>query len=552
MHDLARPLPVLAVSCILATLPTLSAQTRMLRVFGDTTGTHFGSTVANAGDIDRDGIVDFIVGIPSQNLGVGEARVFSGRDGRILAKLSGFPNKKAQFGSRVASAGDFDVDGYPDVIVCSVVHDQNGKDSGAVQVFSGRDASVLFTAFGSGPGDLFGNGAAAIGDIDNDGHPDLVVGAPENGGNPVKDYGNGYARVFSGRSGTVLRTISGVKLMDEYGTAVAAAGDVDKDGIPDFVVGSNLEGGGKGSARAYSGRTFGVIHNFPPDPLGACFGMSVGGGGDADGDGYLDVVVGAVNLGQSIRPAVWVFSGRTGKKIHQIKAGPMHGMTGMSVGNAGDLDNDGHDDFFSGFPMDSSGAMMGGCVRYFSGKNGSELFVPYGIGMGSGFGMSSAVLGDLNGDGRIEVVIGATNGKKGGQSVGSMAVVSLASVARTAPGCAAGTAPPTLDASHVAVGKTTTVFLRGSAGQSGLLFLSSIPDVPLAIVPGCYIYLDVASMLPLSAVLTDASGRWSRAFAVPSSNNLIGFTFALQGATGSARGPNYLELSNGVLATVGR
>jgi hypothetical protein len=76
--------------------------------------------------------------------------------------------------------------------------------------------------------------------------------------------------------------------------------------------------------------------------------------------------------------------------------------------------------------------------------------------------------------------------------------------------------------------------------------------VPLAIVPGCYIYLDVASILPLSAVLTDASGRWSRAFAVPSSNNLIGFTFALQGATGSARGPNYLELSNGVLATVGR
>ena len=255
------------------------------------------NSVSSAGDVNGDGFDDLIAGAPfassANGFGVGTAQVFSGVDGSVLHSFDG-DSTVGSFGRSVSGAGDVNNDGFADLIVGARLDDNNGEDSGSAQVFSGADGSVLFTFDGDSENDNFGESVSGTGDVNGDGFDDLIVSDQifETG-----DSGSGSARVFSGSDGSILHNFSGNDFFAfSFGQSVSGTGDVNTDGVPDLIVGA------VGSVRVLSGSDGSVIYNFFGDSesdrfgqsvSGAGFGQSVSGAGDVNGDGVNDFIVGA-------------------------------------------------------------------------------------------------------------------------------------------------------------------------------------------------------------------------------------------------------------------
>ena len=156
-----------------------------------------------------------------------------------------------RFGSSVSGAGDVNGDGFDDFIVGAFGDDNNGNYSGSARVFSGADGSVLFTVSGDSLYDEFGRSVSGAGDVNGDGFDDLIVGAfgDDNNGNQ-----SGSARVFSGADGSVLFTFNGDSAGDYFGFSISGAGDVNGDGFDDLIVGARSDdnnGSNSGSARVF-------------------------------------------------------------------------------------------------------------------------------------------------------------------------------------------------------------------------------------------------------------------------------------------------------------
>ncbi|HEX9794006.1 MAG TPA: hypothetical protein VGC54_08490 [Planctomycetota bacterium] len=186
---------------------------------------------------------------------------------------------------------------------------------------------VLREDFGPADRGWFGAAVAAAGDVDDDGHPDLVVGAyfEDSGLGPAQ----GAAYVISGADGRVLHRIAGSFVNGRFGTAVAGIGDADGDGHDDFAVSATLEpdgfGGLQGVVRAYSGAS-GALLAQVARASAENFGLTQAAAGDLDGDGLGDLLVGAptANFGGGAEGAVFAYSGRAGRLLHQ-KAGATAG-----------------------------------------------------------------------------------------------------------------------------------------------------------------------------------------------------------------------------------
>jgi hypothetical protein len=211
--------------------------------------------VGGAGDVNKDGFADLIVGASvddNNGFGSGSARVFSGKDGKVLYTRNG-DGARDYFGYSVSGAGDVNGDGFADLIVGAYGDDNNGKDSGSARVFSGKDGKILYTFNGDSAGDQFGESVDGVGDVNRDGFADVIVGArwDDNNGNA-----SGSARVLSGKDGKVLYTFNGDSA-DEFGISVSGAGDVNRDGYADVIVGAWRDannGSWSGSARVLSGK----------------------------------------------------------------------------------------------------------------------------------------------------------------------------------------------------------------------------------------------------------------------------------------------------------
>jgi len=274
-------------------------------------GSFLGSAVASAGDLNGDLIPELIVGAPGQNIGVfvpSQVFVFDGDTGNLLLTLDD-PNPSESeslvgltFGSVVTSVGDLDTDGVPDILVGDAQQDVGGNtDQGQVSIFSGDDGTLLLTLDNPTPqaDAFFGASAASIGDVNGDAIPDLIVGAPDQnaGGNPRQ----GQAHVFSGANGALLLTVDDPTPQTDasFGSAVDSIGDVNSDGIPDIIVGApdqDAEGNsGQGQAYVFSGDDGALLLTLdnPTPQIDAAFGSAVVSGGDLDGDGSPDPVVGA-------------------------------------------------------------------------------------------------------------------------------------------------------------------------------------------------------------------------------------------------------------------
>jgi len=284
--------------------------TILFTLAGRDSGEAFGQSASGAGDQDGDGHEDVIVGAPGNSAhgqGSGRAYVFSGRDGSLLLTIDGdsagvsfgsivagrkggvrtplvvgAPGAGPRGGGRVYSypamsarpafvidaeptgqslgamftsiVGDVDGDRVPDVYASDFSDGGKGPSTGRIYVHSGADGRRLLQLAGEQAGDGFGIGSADVGDVNGDGHDDLIVGAWQYAGAAPS---GGKVYLYSGRDGTLLRSITGRVPGETFGFDATGVGDIDGDGTIDFLLTSswsNIRGFRTGRMFVISGR----------------------------------------------------------------------------------------------------------------------------------------------------------------------------------------------------------------------------------------------------------------------------------------------------------
>lgn len=318
-------------------------------------------------------------------------------------------------GGQVFAAGDVNNDGYDDLIIAEPLNDVGGTDAGRVRIRSGLDTTLLHEFLGEAAGDQLGFSVSAMGDINGDDHDDIVVGAP---GNDAAGSSAGRAYVFSGQDGTALYTKTGLAAGDRLGQSVSGSGDVNHDGVSDFAVGAPDGGsGGPGVGRVYvySGVDGATLHTIDGSPSGGIFsggyGSSVTLCGDVDLDNFDDFVVGAPGhdtlVGEYWGKAV-VYSGQTGVVIHEWIGNSPNGGFGEYVASAGDVNNDGRADVLVGTSQDDAAGDFAGRAVVFSGLTGEVLHEFFGIrdNFAPVYVTPIAGVGDLDGDGFDDFALG--------------------------------------------------------------------------------------------------------------------------------------------------
>jgi hypothetical protein len=340
----------------------------------------FGWSLAAAGDLNGDGYSDLVVGAPFQS-SEGKAFVYLGSRTGIRSTpdvtLDNPARQAGGFGFSVAGAGDLNSDGFADLVIGAPTQDAPAMDGGAAFVYFGQGSGVDTTPDLTlvNPVDQaharFGFAVAGVGDLNGDGDADLVVGAPLEDA-PAPDEGNAFVY-----SGSATGGLGGPVVLDNpedrvggwFASSLAGAADMNGDGYADLVVGAPLQSNGaanEGNVFVFPGSPSGVasapstVLDSPTDQAFAAFGAALAVG-DFDGDGYADLVVGAplLDAPEVDRGRVFVYLGSRagigGMRDAELDnpAGHPRGTFGLAL-SAGDIDGDGYLDVVVGAPGVSS------------------------------------------------------------------------------------------------------------------------------------------------------------------------------------------------------
>lgn len=313
-------------------------------------------SAATVGDWNGDKLPDLAVGLPNWSESCrSRVCVLSGSDGAVLFEHTSETRGSAsddQLGTALVCIGDIDGDGRADLVVGAPLRKSSDgmlrrrptivppqtrdreldvvlpDDVGCVLLVSGGSGQPLAVSWGDRPDDQFGTTIAVVGDVDGDGRSEIAVAAPSR-----------YVRILSydpeKHELRVQRTIGshgGYVIMDEFGSTLDAAGDVDGDGKPDLVIAANEPGPGdlfdEGYAEVWScatGKRIALLISSPSEGVDAC---SLG---DVSGDGVSDVALSVMTVrtkrSESPSQFVRVVSARDGKKnlwersVAELRAG---------------------------------------------------------------------------------------------------------------------------------------------------------------------------------------------------------------------------------------
>jgi len=382
-----------------------------LRFQGQNPFDSLGSSVSRAGDINGDGVQDFLAGagLADANGVIASGRVYvrSGQNGALLYLLDGtgiFQN----FGASVSELGDVNGDGVDDFLVGAPGTRVNGMNSaGAVMVYSGADGSELYRKTGSAALDLFGSHVSAAGDVNQDGVPDFVVGLFHVDVGGLNNAGT--AKVYSGATGALLYQFNGTALYQGLGRGATGAGDVNNDGFDDIIMGA-ISGTLIDSALVFSGADGSQLYAL--QGAGNDYhGISVDGLGDINGDGFDDLLVGASRAdsqGLSNNGSLLVYSGFDGSVLHQVDGINSDDNLGGTVSSAGDFDGDGITDFMGAAQgVDHNGLDLAGSVFIYAGASGALISeIAFEEEGGTLRSFSLDFIGDLSNDGYSDIVVG--------------------------------------------------------------------------------------------------------------------------------------------------
>ncbi len=469
------------------------------------------------------------------------------------------------------TTGDFDGDGTDDLVVGAHGASPRGRrDAGGVEVLYGpivgRRPKDRLLILGAEPMDRTGISVADAGDLDGDGAAELAIGAYQ--ASPLGRPGAGLVYIVPGRSTGVVdladpaanvQRILGARPSDNVGRSLAGIGDQDGDGVADLLVGApGADPGGRFRAgAAYVTRGFDIPGRVldlaaplgdwafriagPGD--GAVAGWSVAGGGDRDGDGDPDYAIGAPeDLARAGRVFLVAGGWRPGgidlgtrpPGVTRI-VGPRPGhLLGFSLADVGDFNDDGTSDIAAGaWGASPRGRRQAGQV-FVLGRNAS-LMRPtvMGAAVGDRAGRAVAAAGDLDGDGRPDLLVGASAAQLGdAEYAGSVAIV------RSGPGTV-------VDLEEF----ERRVLVAGSAEQTRLgdalagdadLDGDGRPDVAIG-VPGTGRsqrrggVLFLPNPYPVSLRVTRAGRSWCRGGRFTATVNLDGAAFVRVDLRGSGR-----------------
>ncbi|MBI3477925.1 MAG: FG-GAP repeat protein [Acidobacteria bacterium] len=364
---------------------------------GEAAQDQFGWIARNIGDVDGDGVPDFVTSAPTNSAGgasAGRIYVYSTKSGKLLWKANGHAND--QLGTGLEAAGDTNGDGIPDVVA-------SGPGGGYANIYSGRDGRVLRTLKAENVNDDFGRHVEGVGDVNRDGYADIIVGAPNNSAAGDKA---GRAYVYSGKDGSILLTLSGERANDNFGSAVA--GYSDKKHIL-LMTGAPAAGPKQtGRVYVYDGLTAVPKFTIDADETGAGLGhMFLSILGDVDGDGVPDVY--ASDWANSAKgPStgrVYIHSGKDGHLLFALTGETAGEGFGTSPSVAGDVDGDGHADVVVGAWQYSGAAIGAGRAYLYSGLDGHLIRTYTCRTPGDTFGFDSVTMGDVKGDGMSAFLI---------------------------------------------------------------------------------------------------------------------------------------------------
>ena len=370
----------------------------------------FGSAIALLDDVDGDGVRDIAVGadtaiIPDPKRGSwfrGAAAVYSGKSGQCLRSWVG----PAEGGGFASSLANVSLGGAPRLLVGS------GGANGRLLLLDIQNGRVALRIEKGGRRIHTDGPLASVPDMDGDGTREILCGMSELlrevPGSALRAERAGGFFVFSGRTGEPHCSVLGEEPEEQLGLSVAVVGDLDLDGVDDFVVGGSA-GDGEGVIRAYSGRSAELLYaRCGRDLATEGMGTQIAPLGDIDSDGVPDMItVGGFDSWPERPIPVVLISGRKGTRI-EGRVDPA-GIGGRARRVAGGLDGngDGTPDFVLGYGnFGAPDRASCGIVTLQSGFDGHEVWRFEGQRSGDRTGTTLCVVGDADADGVPDIAVG--------------------------------------------------------------------------------------------------------------------------------------------------